>query len=194
MKNKHGFTLIEVSFVTVILGIFAAFSLINYQKSMAHNELEKAANNLYTELRGLRPLSFKYDGLVRAKFYTTTMQCSIWVDTSTLAGTRKYRFVTAHQIPAPIAIGRIDANLSQPYTDGWWTSFTPYPSIASGVQGEWKDSIKVVPDSRGEYSQGGVYLYNPRLKKDYYFIGINSGMQSIELKKWIGATNLWQTF
>jgi prepilin-type N-terminal cleavage/methylation domain-containing protein len=192
MKNIHGFSLLEVMTVTVILGLMAAFTVIKYQKSVAHNELEKAANNLYSELRNLRPLSFKHDGQVKVKFNTTAMQCTVWVDTSD-NGILKYQRVLIHKIPSSIAIGRIDADLAQPYTNGWWASINPYPSIVNGVQGQWKDSIQVKPNSRGEYSQGGVYLYNPRLKKTYYFIGINSDMQSIELKKWIGVSNSWQT-
>jgi len=190
MSNNHGYTLLEVVIVTVILGIIAAFAVIKYQKYVAYNELEKEANNLYAELRTMRSVCFKYDGLVRATFNTTAMQCTTRVDTSQ-DGTLKYRLVTVHKIQAPVVIGRIDDNLTEPYTDGWWMDFKP--TITSGVQGEWKDSIKVVPGTRGEYSLGGIYLYNPRLKEIYYFIGINSGMESIELKKWTGATNSWKT-
>jgi len=190
MRNNHGFTLLEVAIITVILGIIAAFTIVKYQKFVANNELEKEANNLYTELRSMRSVSFKYDGLVRAKFNTTAMQCTVWVDTSQ-DGNFKYRQLTVYQIKAPVVINRIDNNLAQPYTDGWWMDANP--PIQNGVQGEWKDSIKVIPDSRGRYSLGGIYLYNPRLDDSYYFIGINSGMESIELKKYTGTSKSWKT-
>ncbi|MGE5670436.1 MAG: Tfp pilus assembly protein FimT/FimU [Fibrobacterota bacterium] len=190
MRNNHGHTLLEVAIITVILGIIAAFTIVKYQKFVANNELEKEANNLYAELRSMRSVSFKYDGLARAKFNTTSMQCTTWVDTSS-DGTFKYRQVAVYQIKAPVAIGHIDNTLTQPYADGWWIDASP--SIQNGVQGDWKDSVIVIPDSRGRYSQGGIYLYNPRLKDSYYFIGINSGMESIELKKWTGTTKSWKT-
>jgi prepilin-type N-terminal cleavage/methylation domain-containing protein len=190
MRNRHGYTLLEVVIVIVIFGIMATFAIIKYQNYVAYNVLEKEVNNLYTELRGMRSLSFKYDGLVRAKFNTTAMQCTTWVDTSQ-DGTFKYQQVAVYKIQAPVVIGRIDENLEQPYTDGWWTSINP--AIVNGVQGEWKDSLKVVPGTRGAYCLGGLYLYNPRLKDTYYFIGINSGMESIELKKWTGAAKSWKT-
>lgn len=190
MKNNHGYTLLEVAVITLIIGLTAAFTIIKYQKFVANNALEKEANNLYAELRGMRSLSFKYDGQVRAKFNATAKQCTVSVDTSR-DGNFKYQQVTVYQIKAPVAIGRIDANLAQPYTDGWWN--TTNPSVQNGVQGEWKDSLMVIPDSRGRYSLGGIYLYNPRLNDSYYFIGINSGMESIELKKWTGTPKSWKT-
>ncbi|MBN1602836.1 MAG: prepilin-type N-terminal cleavage/methylation domain-containing protein [Chitinispirillaceae bacterium] len=192
MKNIRGFTLIEVSMIMVILGILSLITFFQYKKSMAHNQLEKAANNLYCELRSMKSLSFKYDGQVKATFNTSLMQCSIWVDTSQ-GGSFKYQSIMVYQIPSPIVIGRPDADLAQPYTDGWWTYHNPYPSIVNGVQGEWKDSIKIVPDSLGEYNHGGIYLHNPQLEKTYYFIGINSGMQFIELKKCTGDAKSWNT-
>lgn len=178
--------------IMVILGILSLTTFFQYQKSMAHNQLEKAANNLYSELRSMKSLSFKYDGQVKAKFNTSLMQCTIWVDTSD-DGSFKYRNIMVHQIPSPIVISRPDEDLAQPYTDGWWTYYTPYPSIVKGVQGEWKDSVKIVPDSLGEYNKGGIYLHNPRLEKTYYFIGINSDMQFIELKKCTGGAKSWHT-
>ncbi len=190
MGNKYGVTLLEVAIVTAILGITAAFSIVKYESIVAGNELEKEANNLYIELRSMRSLCFKYDGLVRVKFNTTAMQCTVSVDTSQDENL-KYQHLTVYQIKAPVVIGRIDNNLAEPYDDGWWKDANPV--IVNGVQGEWMDSIKVVPNSRGEYCRGGIYLYNPRLKDNYYFIGINSGIESIELKKWIGTTKSWKT-
>jgi prepilin-type N-terminal cleavage/methylation domain-containing protein len=192
MKKIQGFTLLEVSVVMVVLGILSVFTFFQYKKTMAHNQLEKAANNLYSELRSMRSLSFKYDSHVKAKFNTSLMQCTIWVDTSE-DGSSKYRRTSVYQIPSPVVIGRPDADLSQPYTDGWWSYYNPYPSIVNGVQGEWKDSIKIDHDSPGEYNQGGIYLYNPLLEKTYYFIGINSGMQFIELKKCNRGAKIWIT-
>jgi prepilin-type N-terminal cleavage/methylation domain-containing protein len=190
MNNKFGYTLLEVALVTVVLGIIAAFAIIKYQKYVASDELEKEANSLYSELRGIRSLAFKYDGLVKVKFNATAMQCTTWVDTSQ-DGTFKYKKVTVYNIKAPVVIGHTDNNLDEPYTDGWWADSNPL--IVNGVQGEWKDSITVIPNSRGEYCRGGIYLYSPRLKDTYYFIGINSGTESIELKKWTGAGNSWKT-
>jgi prepilin-type N-terminal cleavage/methylation domain-containing protein len=78
--NNRGFTLLEIAMVTAIFGIMAAIAIIKYQKITATTELDKTANNLYSELRSARSLSFKWDAPVIIKFYA--QQCSIYVDTN----------------------------------------------------------------------------------------------------------------
>jgi prepilin-type N-terminal cleavage/methylation domain-containing protein len=177
MKNKRGFTILEVSMVTVILGVLAAFTIIKYQKTIAANNLEKAANSLYQELRGLRPLAFKYDAFAKARFNTTAMQCTVWVDTSDNAIPKKYRRVSIFRLPPQVKIGTPSTAPSS------WKFYAP-----AALSNTWKDSLTVEPDSRGEYSHGAVYLYSEKIPQFVYCIGIATSMQSIELHKWNGTS------
>jgi prepilin-type N-terminal cleavage/methylation domain-containing protein len=188
MNNNRGFTIIEMIIVVIIMGIVAALAAVKYQKTMAANDLEKAANNLYIELRGLRPLMFKYDDTIVVLFspiatppqFTT----SVWASDDPAPA---FKTISTYKLASPIKIGIPPTNppSQQPYTDAWWTANAG--AIVNGLQGEWKTRLYVNPNSRAQYAQGGVYLYNPRLEKTTYFVGITGSMQSIELKKWTGT-------
>lgn len=189
MNNNRGFTIIEVVIVMIVMGIAAALAAVKYQKTMAANELEKAANSLYMELRGLRPLCFKYDDTVKVIFNPTATPPSLttWIYDSS-DPTPAYKEKSTYKISSPVKIGLPSTdgpNGAQPFTDSWWSANKG--TIVNGLQIEWKTALKVVPDSRGEYDHGGVYLYNPRLKGTTYFIGISSAIQSIQLLKWDGS-------
>ena len=174
--GNRGFTLIEISLVMVILGIMAALALAKYSRVVAANDLEKAANNVYLEIRSMRPLSFKYDGTARARFNTVASQCTLWVDTSG-EDSLWYKQVTLLQLPASVKMG---TPLTTPSS---WKFFSP--------NNAWKDSLRVVSDSRGEYDHGAIYLFTPKLPKIMYCVGIAAAMQSVELHKWDGKT--WTT-
>lgn len=177
IHNNRGFTILEIAMVMVILGIMSSMALVKYRKTVATNDLEKAANVLYLELRTLRSLSFKYDAGAKARFNNVASQCTIWVDTSGNATDRKYKLVRIHKLPTSVKIGH-------PATPpGKWKFYPPANA--------WKDSVSVEPDSRGEYNNGAIYLFDPNLPKTIYCIGITTSMQSIELHKWDGKA--WTT-
>lgn len=188
MKISRGFTVLEIVLVMVIMGVMATLAFVKYQKTVAANELDRAANGLYMELRGLRARAFKYDDTIRVIFNSTATPpqatISVWASQDP---TPAYQTISVHKISAPVKIG-VPANvsLSQPYNDSWWNANAG--SIVNGLQGTWKTALRVKPDSRGEYDNGGVYLYNPRLEKTTYFIGISINRQSVEMYKWNGTS------
>jgi prepilin-type N-terminal cleavage/methylation domain-containing protein len=185
MKNNHGFTIIEICIVMLILGIMAAFAIPRYQKAVASSELEKAANNLYQELRATRALAFRYDTLVMVKFSSTSL-CSIYVDKDA-DGTRdagEGECMKVHKIDPPVSIG-VCSTVPSSYLCADYTPNT------SGLAGTWKTLLTVDgDDSRGEFSHGAVYLNTSQLPKVTYCIGITEDMQSIKLYKWDGT---WHT-
>jgi len=191
MNNNRAFSVIEVVIVVVIVGILAGVSFVKFQKTVAANDLNKEANNLYLELRGLRAITYKFDDSVKVLFNPTATppQCTIKVFNSE-ASPPAYQTLKIYKINPPIKLGVPSGyNTSvKPYTDGWWITNPGPGSIVNGVHGEWKTKLYVNPNSRAQYAQGGVYLCHPRLTTTTYFIGINNAMQTIELKKWNGGS------
>jgi prepilin-type N-terminal cleavage/methylation domain-containing protein len=185
MKKNSGFTLLEMAIVLVIFGIMAAWSINKFRNTVAHNELEKTANNLYQELRAARALAFKYDTLVFAKFVpsaTSTSVCSIYVDKDG-DGTRdaaEGECVKVFTIPQPVSIGALSAAKSDAVSD--------YTLDNNGLGGTWATLLEIDgADVRGEYSHGAVGLKTSRLTNEMYRICITTSMQSIELWKWSGT-------
>ncbi len=188
MKKNNGFTVLEMVMVMAIMGIMLTIAFVKYNRTVAANELERAVNGLYMELRGLRALAFKYDDTVKVTFNPTAdppqIKTEVW---ASMDQPPAYKTVSTYKIEQPVKMGvPSGVTLSQPYNDAWWNAKAG--EIVNGLQGDWKTALKVVPDSRGEYAHGGVYLYNPRLGNTVYFIGISMSMQSIELKKWKGSS------
>jgi prepilin-type N-terminal cleavage/methylation domain-containing protein len=180
MKNNRGFTIIEISMVMVILGIMAAFTLVKYRSTVVHNELEKTANNIYVELRAIRATVFKWDTQVIVKFYQDSI-CS-WVDTNGNARCDNNDIHKVIKFPVSVAIGRPVS----PPTKGPYNTTIP----SSGLTGDWADSLKVLADTRGDYSHGTACIYSRKLSKITYCIGIDTAMQSLEFYKWID--NSWK--
>ena len=196
MKNSRGFTAFEMVLVMVIMGIMAALTFVKYQKTVAANELDRAANNLYMELRSLRSLGLRYDAKVRARFNPVAEQCTVWVDTMAVPvdGVWELKLIRIHQIPPPIKIGRSPSGgtYTDPYADvpNWCY---PHQTLGyyKGCIGSWRCDgwLDVYNSVSDQYEGGGVYLYNPRLDKTTYFIGIAwQHSQSIEIKKWNGTS------
>ena len=179
MKNNNGFTLLEVTLVIIILGILSGFTFLKFQSSSSHDRLQKAANNLYTEIRGLRSLCFKYDEMVMAIFDTDNNKLRIYIDQNEDETIQESEFYKDYELPSPVRIG-----VCATTPDSWVYNYAP----ADGLADDWKDTLTVLPDSRGEYLHGGVYLSVPSLKKTVYFVGITYAMQSIELYKWTGTS------
>lgn len=183
MKNNRGFTIIEISIVMVILGIMAAYAVVKYQDTFARSELEKAANNLYLELRGTRAIAFKYDAMAMVKFIpsaSASAKCSLYVDKDG-DGTREAadgECIKVIKLTPPVFIGVCSTPPSS-YLNADYT-----PNI-SGLAGTWKTLLTVDgTNSTGAFNLGAVYLKSSKLPKITYCIGITTDMQSIKLYKW----------
>ena len=187
MRNSNGFTVLEITFTILLLGILSAVTLIKFSDNLVHQELDRTANNLYLELRGLRSLSFKHDALVVARFTGgSTSQCEIYVDKNDNEVKDDGEVEQLITLPQNISFGLCEeAPDALPYPSDGEEDWSP---PGGGLALEWKDSLAVVPDVRGAYSRGGVCLYSPKIKKVTYFIGITDSLQSVEFYKWEDAS------
>jgi prepilin-type N-terminal cleavage/methylation domain-containing protein len=179
-KDSQGFTIVEVSLVMVILGIMAALTIVKYGSTMRNNELEKAANTVYMELRSARALAFKWDTPTFIKFYPDSI--TSWVDTNNNSKCDNHDIYKVIKLPALIRVGQPSKPpITGPFKDNITTS---------GKTGKWVDSLIIRPNSQEIYSTGAVYLYSKKIPTVTYCIGDSSGMQTLYFFKW--TSNSWK--
>lgn len=179
MREKNGFTLLEVAMVMVILGIMATFAIIKYQKTVIANELEKTANNLLSELSACRTLALKNDTRVLVKF--SSIACTLFIDTndnSIADSSEKYKVYVL--TPSTISFGIA--------TNGPSVGPSDVDFSTSGIAGNWNNYMIVESNAAGTFNSGAVYISSSRLEKYTYCIGKSTTSQFLKLYKWGGIS------
>ena len=179
MKKNRGFTILETLIVIAVLGILTAQTLFIIKNNVARTTLEKAANNLYTELKGLHSICLKNDEMVMVEFSNTSELYNIYVDNNNDSTIQESELYKTHKLPSPVTFG-----ICQEAPSEWMFDYEPQDGLAD----DWKTVLLVAPDSRRQYSFGGVYLTIENLPKITFFIGITTDMQSVKLFKWKGSS------
>jgi type II secretory pathway pseudopilin PulG len=150
--------------VTVILGIMAALAVIKYQKAIANNELEKTSNCIYSEIRGVRAISSKWDAKTVIKF--SAKACSIYVDTSWDGILQPNELIRVLNIPKPISIG-VPSNgpTKSPNDSILWST--------TGICDLWGPQGMVInADPTGSINKGAICLKSDRISDVAYCIAL----------------------
>lgn len=178
-NNQRGFSVVEVVITLVIIIILGAFAVKKYQKGVAFNVLEKAANSYYQELRGVRSTALRYDARLWITF--SASQCSLFVDTSGDTTLQQNEFIRSYNISRPVTLGiASDGPVNAPSGIDW---------SATGIAGNWKTTpLTVYNDAIGTITSGAIYLMSPHLSRITYCIGILDGMHTMKLFKWDGSS------
>ncbi len=190
MMTRRGFTLLEAMVVIVIISIITIVSMKTFNKSVAENELRKAAMSLYLELRGLRPLALKYDAKVFVKFYAA--QCSVYVDTNDNGARESNELIKVYKLqPSTIAFG-MGASGGPSAAPPGAPSGAAISWDASGIAGNWNSTVLSVDNNAlGSFNSGAIYLKTSRVNRITYCIAITTDFQSLRLYKWGGTS--WST-
>jgi prepilin-type N-terminal cleavage/methylation domain-containing protein len=206
MNSRRGFTIIEVAMVMAILGILAAITLIRYQKTIAHNHLDKAAHNLYQELRSLRALSLKYNKPVIVTFATSPApELKIYIDRNSDNNPESSELEREYELPADVRIGLAatypstmpygsfdpSVEVQAEFKDDFSTEEWPVPTN-NGLSGTWSTAVtvKLHPITGISYSYGGICISSSKLNETTYFIGITQLVRTLELFK-TESTGSW---
>lgn len=179
--NKKGFSLLEVVLVIIILGILVSMTIIKYQKTVAHTELQKTSDCLYSELRGIRAITFKMDAITVTTF--SAKACSVYVDTSgdnIIQSNELYKVIP---IPQNVSIG-VPPNgpIKAPIESITWNS-------TSGICGLWETQGMVInPDPSGSTNNGAICLKSTRVPDVAYCITMDN---QITLELYKGNKTTW---
>lgn len=95
MKIKqHGFTLVEVIIVIVIISVFAAFAIPNYQEQMRKKDravVQQELQRLATELDRFKSKNFSYKGFNIQEVLSVSGSTATTLDVPILDATKKFR-------------------------------------------------------------------------------------------------------
>jgi|GEM_PF-2305305 len=168
--NNHGFTMLELMIVLVIVGILCSLGVANYTKMAATAELDKAAWAVFKDLASVRPLSMKVDQRGKVVFKNR----EYIVD--------KYSSFDTLRLPEKIGFAKPSGGLSvTPFGGGILSD--------SGANGLWRDSLIVRRDAIGTIDSGFVIVSSAKLSNMAFYIGVSGIYQNLQIYKWIG--NSW---
>jgi prepilin-type N-terminal cleavage/methylation domain-containing protein len=169
-QNKSsGFTMIEMIIVIAIISILCGMAVVQYQKMTNSFKLDSAANSTFRDLRSVRPLAMKFDLAGKVTFKNRSYIIN--------------KFTRNDTIVLPAYIG-FALTASGPSKDPFGVTVT----ADSGAKGSWKDSLVVKRDAIGTYNSGCVILSSSKLPKTFYYIGVSSTMQELQMYKWNGTS------
>lgn len=109
-RNQRGYTLTELMIVVAIIGVLAAMAVPSYNKFIAHSNLNGAAREIASDLRGARVAAIK-EGVQYALYYGT------WSASSTTTTQFQVLRALADQTPSyPTFVSGAAVPISQPFT------------------------------------------------------------------------------
>lgn len=176
--KKHGFTLIELMVVLVVLGIMAAIALPGFSTWLPKYRLKSAARDIYSNMQLAKMGAIKtnadwaivFDTTAGAHRYLVCSDDGADGDWATTGDNTKERTVDLADYKAGVSYGH--GNATAPIGGGWDDDITYANNVA-------------VFNPRGTASGGYVYLENSKNTTTYGAGTRISGV--ILLRKWTGA-------
>jgi prepilin-type N-terminal cleavage/methylation domain-containing protein len=184
MKHRNGYTLIEISFALIVIGIISAGVLVKLNSFSKYHTLEKSAWTIYQEYLSLRSKAMKNNCTVRVKFLTekkfiihTDLNNNAVVDISEKCDTTK--------LPSIIQFGLPSKNPPTIAPGG-----TTLPTNGNYTSGNWKnDGIIADSTAAAVINTGSVYLNSLNFEKYTFCIAVTDSTQVFKMLKWNG--NKW---
>jgi prepilin-type N-terminal cleavage/methylation domain-containing protein len=175
-----GFTFFELIIVMVIAAVIGTYTTISLQKSILHNQLQKASFEMMTQLSSMRPLALKNDARVLVRFCAEA--CSVFVDTSGDTVAQAGEFSYAWEVKKNVLLGLPSGSSPSSAPPG-----SQLPASGSVAAGQWSNMFVVDNDALGSINSGCLYLHSPKLTDKAYCI-TSFGSQTLKIFSWSGGT------
>jgi prepilin-type N-terminal cleavage/methylation domain-containing protein len=176
MRNKNGFTLIEVIIVVAMIGIMAAISIPSMHSWMSNYRLKAAARDAYSVLQKARALAVKTNTDTAVIFDTANSTydlCDEWDSSSTSCAGSSQSFDFS-SLPNGIGYGHGSATAQVP------------GGAFPGDDVSYASPVNVATfNSRGLGNSGYIYLDHDKNTTTYAVGSLSSG--SIRMFKWLGG-------
>lgn len=182
MRTKGGFTIIEMSFALVIIGIISATLVMRLNSFSKYNSLEKEVWKVYKDFTSLRGKAMKSDCTIKVSFLSTS-KYSLLTDLNNNGTKDASEKIDTTKIPATINFG-LPSN--QPPTVAP-TGLT-LPTSGSFTTGNWKtNGIIIDSTATAVVNTGSIYLSSSGIGKYTFCIAVTDSTQVFKIYKWDGT-------
>lgn len=179
-KTSNGFTFLELIIVLVITAILGTYATVSLNKSILHNQLQKASFEIMVQLSSIRPLALKNDSRMVVRFSSSV--CSVYVDTSGDAAVQPEEFSHSFMLNKRVLFG-----LPSNPRPGTAPPGSQLPLEGNIAAGQWSEFFVVNNDALGTMNSGCIYLYAPKLPGKVYCI-TSFTSQTLKIYSWNGGT------
>jgi prepilin-type N-terminal cleavage/methylation domain-containing protein len=183
MRTNSGFTIIEVSFALIIIGIISATILIGLNSFSRYNNLEKEVWKVYKDFSSFRGKAMNNDCTIKVSFLSTS-KYSLLTDLNnngTKDGSEKVDTAT---IPSVINFGLPSKQPPAIAPPG-----QSLPSAGSFTTGDWKSKGMIIDSTiTAVVNTGSIYLSSPGIGKYTFCIAVADSTQLFKMYKWDGTT------
>ncbi len=179
-KTSNGFTLLELIIVLVIAAILGTYATVSLNKSILHNQLQKASFETLAQLSSIRPLALKNDSRMLVRF--STSDCSVYVDKNGDTTAQANEYSHSWKLNERVLFG-----LPSNPRPGTAPAGAQLPSAGKLAAGQWSKLFVVDNDALGTINPGCVFLYAPKLPGKVYCISSFTS-QALKIYSWNGGT------
>ncbi len=181
MRTKNGFTIIEMSFALIIIGIISATILMRLNSFSRYNSLEKEVWKIYKDFTSLRGKAMKNDCTLKVTFLSTSKYILL-TDFNNNGTKEGSETVDTAKLPATINFGLPS---KEPPTVA--PAGLSLPSSSSFTTGDWKvKGIVIDSTATAVVNTGSIYLSSSGIGKYTFCIAVTDSTQVFKMYKWDG--------
>ncbi|MBN1601183.1 MAG: prepilin-type N-terminal cleavage/methylation domain-containing protein [Chitinispirillaceae bacterium] len=183
MKHKNGFTLIEMSFAVIVIGIIGAGVMLTLNSFLKYHTLEKTTWTVFKEFSTLRSKAMKDNCTVKVNFLSinkfeihTDLNNNLTADANEKRDTVELSSFVVFGLPSK----------TKPKTAPTGTTL---PNGNKYVTGDWATNGIIIDNTASAVvNTGGLFLSSPDFEKHTFCVAVTDCTQIFKLYKWDGKT------
>ncbi|HEX2957387.1 MAG TPA: prepilin-type N-terminal cleavage/methylation domain-containing protein [Chitinispirillaceae bacterium] len=183
MRKNGGFTVIEMSFALIIIGIISASVLMRLNSFSKYNSLEKEVWKVFKDFSSLRARAMKNDCTIKVSFISAS-KYSVLTDLNNNGTKDGTETNDTTALPSTITFG---LPVTQPPSTA--PPGLTLPAAGSFTSGDWETNGVIVDSTAtAVVNKGSIYLSSPDFEKYTYCIAVADSIQTFKMYKWDGTT------